>query len=171
MRKRSFDMRAVSVLLLVWAAWVSAAPPGGAKPISDGIYSARLDADHQAFVPARKAMGALFVVPPRNDFAAVQVRAVLLRHGVPVGLIDGGIAYWRNGQCVIAFDGLEVPNKQVIPGRGYFPVSALEISQGAGEAIRPGMTVFVPGKSKGEWPVTIDHTISPPSDEADDDGD
>ncbi|TKC90181.1 hypothetical protein FAZ69_08520 [Trinickia terrae] len=171
MRKQSFRWRALCAPILVWAAWVHAAPHDEVKPIPDGVYSARLDADRQLFVPARNAMGTLFVVPSRNDFDSVRIRAVLLRRGVPVGLIDGGIVYWRNGQCVIAFDGVAVQGGRIIPGRGYFPVAALDILPKPGDAIHPGMTVFVPGTSKREWPLVIDHTVSPPTDEADDDGD
>lgn len=155
--------------LCIAAAGASAA--NAARPIPDGGYTARLDPDQQLFVPTRHAMGTAFVVPPKNDFDSVRIRMILYRKSVPIGKVASGIMYWRSGQCVIAFDGVEGSGKGVMPGRGYFNVSSLELVPAPAGGLHPGEALFVPGSSKREWLVTVDHTIKIPSDKADDDGD
>jgi hypothetical protein len=155
----------------LWIATAGASSANAIRPIPDGTYTARLDPDQQAFVPARRAMGTAFVVPSKKDFDSVRVGIILFRKSVPIGKVAGGIMYWRNDQCVIAFDSVEASNASLLPGRGYFNVSSLELVPTPGGGLHPGEALFVPGWSKREWRVTVDHTLTIPSDRADDDGD
>jgi hypothetical protein len=137
--------------------------------ISDGAYEGKLDTNHPLYVPVRNAVGSLFVVPKKDAFDSVRISIAVSRHGALVGTVLGGIIYWRADRCIIAFGDIQKPDGQFAGARGYFSVTALDTEPVIKGPLRPGMTVFVPGHAGGTIPIQIDHTLNPPSDEADDD--
>jgi hypothetical protein len=137
--------------------------------VRDGKYEGSLDSRRPYYVPTMRAQGTLFSIPKKGEFDSVRINVLLARDGVTLGELQGGIIYWRGDTCVIAFGALQKMNGQFIGVRGYFPVSSLPAQPAIPSVLRPGMSVFVPGESTARIPIVVDHTLNPPSDEADDD--
>ncbi len=139
--------------------------------VKDGKYVGKLDLSHPLYAPTRHESGALFTVPRKDDFDSVRINVDIKKGSVHLGTILGGVIYWRDDTCVIAFGAMRKPDGEFTGVRGYFPVAALEsaIRPAITGEIRPGMTLFVPAGWQGTLPIVVDHKLNPPSDEVDDD--
>jgi hypothetical protein len=151
-------------LLLASFASVQLAQAGSA-PLPDGKYGGHIDG-RGLYAPARKANGTLFIVPKRDDFDSIRVDIAVARKGAQLGDVRGAIVYWRGDQCVIGFQSIQLPDGTEVTARGYVPVAQL-----TSVTPKPGAEIFIPAPEHRAVDVFIDHTSSPPTDEADDDGD
>ncbi|WP_157131305.1 hypothetical protein [Burkholderia pseudomallei] len=137
----------------------------GSVPLPDGKYGGHIDG-RGLYAPARKTNGTLFIVPKRDDFDSVRVDIAVARKGVRLGDVRGAIVYWRGDQCVIGFQSIQLPEGTDVTAHGYVPVAQL-----TPVTPRPGAEIFIPASERRSVDVFIDHTSSPPTDAADDDGD
>lgn len=137
--------------------------------IRDGKYEGRLDSSQRFYVPTRKELGTLFTVPKKDEFDSVRINVLVSRGATALGVIRGGIVYWKDGVCVIGFGSIQKPDGQYVAVRGYMPVGSLPAQGGATELLRPGASLFIPHGAAARIPIVVDHTLTPPSDEADDD--
>jgi hypothetical protein len=136
--------------------------------IPDGAFVGQLDAESVLFVPALNKSGYLVRVPAKNDFDDVRISILVRRKDILVGEIRSGIVYWRSGRCVVGFGGMETPDRRTVPVRGYIDLAALSGS-GSGHAAVPGDRVLLTPKGSFSFPVVVDHSVEPPSDDEDED--
>ncbi|WP_157649212.1 hypothetical protein [Burkholderia ubonensis] len=137
--------------------------------IPDGSLDGVVDLATAHFVPAKGQSGYLVPIPPRNDFDSVRINIRASHAGKVVGIVRGGIVYWRRSRPVISFGGMEGRGGRIIPVRGYVDVASLASGPSAGRNLKPGESLFVTGKMDRRVPIVIDRAEIPPSDAEDDD--
>ncbi|WP_334043630.1 hypothetical protein [Burkholderia ambifaria] len=139
------------------------------SPVPDGTLDGAVDFTDVHFVPAKGRSGYLVPIPPRGDFDSVRINVRASHAGTNLGVVRGGIVYWRRGRPVIAFSGMEGSGGRIIPVRGYFDVAALVPSPAPQRSFKAGENLLLVRGAEIRLPLVIDHTEIPPSDAEDDD--
>ncbi|CAJ6626956.1 Uncharacterised protein [Burkholderia pseudomallei] len=139
------------------------------SPIPDGTLDGAVDFADVHFVPAKGRSGYLVPIPAQGDFDSVRINVRVSHAGTSLGIVRGGIVYWRQGRPVVAFGGLEGSGGQIIPVRGYFEVAALVPNPAAQRGFKAGETILLARGAEIRVPLIIDHAEIPPSDAEDDD--
>ncbi|HEP6430821.1 TPA: hypothetical protein VDB83_005147 [Burkholderia cenocepacia] len=139
------------------------------SPIPDGTLDGAVDFADVHFVPAKGRSGYLVHIPTQGDFDSVRINVRVSHAGTNLGIVRGGIVYWRQGRPVVAFGGMEGSGGQIIPVRGYFEVDALVPNRAAQRSFKAGENLLLVRGAEIRLPLIIDHTVIPPSDAEDDD--